>query len=120
MKLQTLYESSGVKAHDIMRLRPEIVVEAQRIYDEWDGMGGGICDQIAEAIIGVINRHYDVDADIGGFEGDDHAYVVIYDDDVPKVGVDIPARIYESGGGYAWSKIEGVVFDVSDVHVWTY
>lgn len=52
----------------------------------------------------------------GGQDGDDHAWIIVYDD-VEAVGVDIPPHVYEIGGGYNWRKIPDVRIKPSDVDI---
>jgi hypothetical protein len=101
---------------------PEIVKAAQQRYDDWrqDDSGwdedlgtGGICDQIAEDISGILaDELFDVCG--GGQEGDDHSFVF-----AGMAGhafsVDIPCHVYELGSGYTWRKLPGVEF--ADEHV---
>lgn len=110
---------------DLMKLRTEIAHAAQKIYDEWspeDGIdeelgAGGICDQIANEIIGVLSNH-DYDAEEGGHDGDDHAYAVIRTDESHGFSIDIPYNIYEHKlGMYEYQKIPNVKFDENDVYI---
>lgn len=104
---------------ELEQLRPRMVEAVQKIYDEWtqdeDGVDeelgtGGICDQVADAIVGVIQENVrDVDTLEGGQDGDDHAWPIAQRGD-EAYGVDIPPGVYESGGGYSWKKISDVVF----------
>jgi hypothetical protein len=69
------------------------------VYDEWDpediGGAGGICDEIAQEIAGVIaNRLGDVEIVDGGHDGDDHAWNIVYDDH-DAYGVDIHPSVYD-------------------------
>lgn len=105
-------------------LRGDMASAAQSVYDAWhqddDGIDeeigcGGICDRVADAIGGIIvDRLPGVEIDQGGQDGDDHAFVIAYDTDT-AVSVDIPASVYESGGGYAWRKRPGVTITQDDV-----
>lgn len=109
----------------INALRPQMAAEAQKVYDQWqpdnefdDWGSGGICDSIAQELGGVIAQTIpDVEIREGGWEGDDHAYVIAALNG-EEVVVDIPARTYEMGGGYSWEKIPGVRFmpDYVDVY----
>lgn len=102
-------------------LKPQMAASAQKIYNEWDGEEGGICDEIAQAIIEIVSMNFDVDVGLGGWEGDDHAFVVVRDQDEEAVyGIDIPCHIYERGGGYSWEKIGEVQFSEDDVAIWKY
>lgn len=104
---------------ELLRLRPELAAAAQRVYNEWqqdqEGVDeeigcGGICDQVAEAIEGVIAmRVGDAELLQGGQDGDDHAWVIAARG--PEAyGLDIPPNVYETGGGYRWQKRHGVAF----------
>jgi len=110
----------------LLQLRSRIAGAVQKIYDEWkqdeEGVDeevgcGGICDQVAQAIEGVIAEHIG-DAELlqGGQDGDDHAWVIVARG--PEAyGVDIPPNVYESGGGYRWKKKQGVAFEPEHVDV---
>lgn len=50
----------------------------------------------------------------GGWEGDDHAYIIVQRGRKAFV-VDIPPEVYETGGGYSWRKRKGVQFEPDDV-----
>ena len=106
----------------LMQLRPQMIAAAQKIYDEWDQTDeydpvGGICDEVANVISDVIASNIsDIELADGGHEGDDHAYVVVYNDS-EAFSVDIPYYIYESGGGYVWKKIPDVIFNVNNVEI---
>jgi hypothetical protein len=105
-------------------LRPGFAKAAQAVYDAWEqdeeGLDpelgpGGICDEIAEKIAGIVGEQVPgVSILSGGQEGDDHAWVVAARDG-KAYGVDIPCRIYETGGGYSWEKIPDVTFRSEDV-----
>ncbi len=111
----------------LLRLRQQMAFAAQRVYNSWEqdenGMdadlgGGGICDEIANVISGVIAQ-YVRNAEIaeGGHEGDDHNWIVVYNQQ-EAYGVDIPCHIYERGGGYSWQKLQGVHFSPNDISIW--
>lgn len=104
-------------------LRPAFARAAQKVYDGWgqdedgddDYGGGGICDSVANALSEVVARALDdVTITDGGQDGDDHAFIVVLTD-TEAVAVDIPPDVYETGGGYSWTKREGVRFDAGDV-----
>lgn len=106
----------------LQALRPALARAAQKVYDGWevdedgdDYGGGGICDDVANALSVVVTRAMD-DVTIvdGGQDGDDHAFIVVLTD-TEAVAVDIPSDVYETGGGYSWEKIEGVRFGAGDV-----
>lgn len=110
----------------LQSIKPEIAVAAQKVYDEWEQdeegfdpeLGsGGICDQVSEAIGSVIaGRLEGVDVTEGGQEGDDHSWVIAYND-TEAYGVDIDPGVYETGGGYSWRKREGVTIRPDHVDV---
>jgi hypothetical protein len=107
-------------------LKPRFATAAQKVYEEWqqneegvDEMlgAGGICSEIANAIAEVIATNV-LEANIteGGQEGDDHAWLVVYDE-TEAYGVDISPSLYETGAGYNWKKIPDVRFEASDVEI---
>jgi hypothetical protein len=106
----------------LMALRPQLAAAAQQVYDSWDDAmveelnGGGICQDIAEAIVNVLyssplsKRFRSLQAStVSQTMDDQHVYVVCA---IPTgvYVVDIPPSLYESGGGYSWTKKEGVTF----------
>jgi hypothetical protein len=105
---------------DLERLRPELAAAAQTVVDDWvldeddDYGGGGVCDDVAQALSGVISSLPGVEVVDGGHDGDDHAWVVVYDD-TEAFAVDVPPGVYETGGGYAWKKIEGAKVSPDDI-----
>lgn len=108
----------------LMALRPLMAQAAQKVYDAWDqgedcDYGeGGICDEIASEISGIIVSHIrDVNTTDGGQDGDDHAWTVVYNQ-TESYGVDIPPQVYETGSGYCWHKIPDVTFEPNDVEIW--
>lgn len=110
----------------LLALRPALAQAAQEVYDEWrpdeeEGdaeLGfGGICDQVANAMSGVITSQIpDAEIEDGGWEGDDHAYLIV-NRGAERYAVDIPPGVYERGGGYSWTKIESVTIEADDVIV---
>jgi hypothetical protein len=112
---------------DIKKLVPQMVVAAQKVYDEWqqDENGedpelgvGGVCQDIAEAISGVLNSN-GIDAatvDNGGM-GEQHVWAIAKTFD-GVYEVDIPYSSYERGGGYTWRKIPNVKFTPRDIHIY--
>lgn len=111
----------------LMALREAMASAAQQEYDGWnqddEGIdeelgGGGICDRISESMANVIDGSIEgAEFRDGGQEGDDHAYNYVRIGD-EAFGVDIPPHVYETGGGYNWSKIPGVKFKPDDVDIW--
>jgi len=114
-------ESKGWLETELLQMRGKIVQTAQQIYNEWDQDdndlygGGGICDEICNAIGDVLDAH-DINWTEGGHEGDDHAYAIAYTDD-ESFAVDIPAYVYETGGGYSWQKIHDIQILPNDVNI---
>ena len=110
---------------DIEVLRPQLSAAVQQVVDEWaqDDEGfdeefgyGGACDQAADAMASVLGDH-GIETASGGAEGDDHAWVVALRGE-EVVGVDIPPGVYETGGGYSWTKRQDVSISPNDVDVW--
>lgn len=98
---------------------------AQAVIDEWsqDEEGwdeefgaGGACDRVSGALAGVIGSLDDVEIVDGGHDGDDHAWLVVYDDE-EAYSVDIPPGVYETGGGYSWTKLEDAKVSPEDVEI---
>lgn len=108
----------------IYDLLPLIVESAQHTVDGWeqDDEGfseefgyGGICDRVADSIGNILteNNIYFV---YGGHDGDDHAYVIAYDqEDRTAFLIDIDPYAYEEGHGYVWKKRDGVELKIDDV-----
>lgn len=111
---------------DIMRLRDGLAAAAQRVYDEWqqdehghDGdLGtGGICDGVADAMVGVLEAaHPGMVAFTNYVETDTHVEVIVsLVEGVHRI--DIPPSVYETGFGYVWRKKAGVAIDAEHVVV---
>lgn len=108
------------------QLRPQMAQAAQEVYNAWEqdeeGFdeefgGGGICDQIEQALSGVIAENLeDAEIESGGQDGDDHAWVIVYNQR-EAYGVDIPPDVYEMGGGYKWTKIPDVTISPEDIYI---
>jgi GNAT superfamily N-acetyltransferase/2'-5' RNA ligase len=127
----TATRNRTVLLHYLQEATLEMAAEAQKIYDAWDqneagedpeNGTGGICDEIAQAITGVVYDRVPIECSVteGGQPGDDHAYVIVYmDNEFGKevYAVDIPHNVYETGGGYSWKKIPGVVFTPDHVEI---
>jgi hypothetical protein len=109
---------------EIRTLAPELAAAAQKELDDWvqdeDGVdvefgAGGVCDAISRRLADVIATHIEaVEIADGGWEGDDHAYLLCTRG-AESVVVDLPPHLYEVGGGYSWRKIEGVRLTAQDV-----
>lgn len=108
-------------------IKPQMAEAAQKVLDRWEQDeegydeelgGGGACDAIADAMRDVVAQHVpEAEFEDGGHDGDDHAYFVAYDDQ-KAYAVDIPPGAYETGGGFSWKKLPGVVLTGDDVEVW--
>ena len=64
-----------------------------------------VCEELPDATV-----------EEGGHDGDDHAWLVVTVNN-ERFGVDIPADLYETGGGYNWKKLPDVKFCPEDVDV---
>lgn len=113
---------------EVQALLPQLCQAAQATYDAWDASDeefgdadvgfGGICQDIADAISGVLGEAgiECATVDSGGM-GDQHVWCrVLLNNGI--YDVDIAPRVYETGGGYEWKKIQGVVFEPKDVDVY--
>lgn len=99
---------------------------AQSVVDEWsqDEEGwdeefgaGGACDRVSEALADVVGKSLEnVEFIDGGHDGDDHAWLIVYDDE-EAYSVDIPPGVYETGGGYRWTKLEDARISPEDVEI---
>lgn len=93
---------------------------AQKVYDDWDESnidefaGGGICHLIAEDIASELNTNGIEATTVSSEIGEQHVWVVAKLED-GVYNIDIPPGVYERGGGYTWSKIEGVRFSQEDI-----
>ena len=113
--------------NQLMSLRTRMAFAAQQVYNSWaqdeNGMddelgGGGICDEISRAIADVVvSTVRNADTTEGGQDGDDHSWLIVYNQQ-EAYGVDIPCHIYERGGGYSWQKLQGVHFSPNDISIW--
>jgi ribosomal protein S18 acetylase RimI-like enzyme len=119
-------QSSISLLQQLKQLRPAFADVAQHEYDKWfqDENGvdeqygeGGICSSISREMMEVISSNLeDVKVAEGGQDGDDHSWVIAWNKH-EAYGVDIPAGVYETGGGYKWVKRKNVTITVDDVNV---
>jgi hypothetical protein len=127
----------------LLSIRSEMAQAAQEVYDLWhqdetgfDEMyaGGGICHDIASAIVSVIYEHIPnvIAGTVNPSCGENHVWTMIaleqeekeYDEDGNEYKgfgegyvVDIPYYVYEKGGGYNWKKISDVEFSPEDITI---
>lgn len=103
----------------LFSLKSRLALSAQKVYDEWeqdengycDILGkGGICQDIADAMAGVLSNNGIECTTVSQESGEQHVYVVARTED-GVYNVDIPPYLYETGGGYCWKKIPDVEFD---------
>jgi hypothetical protein len=112
---------------------------AQKVYDSWyqdeegfDEMyaGGGICHDIAGAIVDVIYKYIPnvIAGTVNPSCGENHVWTMVAlesgdenedegDDRGEGYVVDIPYYVYEKGGGYSWTKIPDVEFSPEDITI---
>ena len=126
MKFRLWLEENSDLYQQLVALRPQLAAAAQAEYDEWEqgeeGLdaivgGGGICDAMERAMSEVVGQYVDANITSGGQPGDDHAWLVVYDDK-EAYGVDIPPDAYEQGGGMSWKKMQDVTISPEEVQIW--
>lgn len=128
IKLKSLLETEdGLKSiRDIKPLIHQLLSAAQHVYDRWDQSDkengdsmvgfGGICQDIADQISGVLNSHGFDATTVSAQIGEQHVWTVfkvqegVYE-------IDISPYTYERGGGYNWKKIPDVKFDINDLMI---
>lgn len=102
---------------------PELAAAAQSIYDAWDQIdgldeelgSGGICQDVASALAGVLSENGVEDAiHFHQSVGENHVFLVARLED-GVFSIDIPPSVYEIGGGFVWKKREGIVFGCDDI-----
>lgn len=98
----------------LLNLAPALAAEANNALadHDWSG-GGGACDAVTDAMAVVLAEH-GFNFREGGWDGDDHAWLIV---ELPVTDyiVDIPADVYEEGGGYSWRPIPDVEIGADDV-----
>ena len=113
------------KKFDILSLRPQMAQAAQKVYDEWDQSGeegdvelgfGGICQDIAEAIVEVLDHHGIEAGSVSQSIGEQHVYAIAQVEE-GVFEVDISPYTYERGAGYTWKKKPNVKFAPDDIAV---
>jgi hypothetical protein len=109
---------------DVRALSGELATAAREIHSAWeqdiDGYDeelghGGICHDIADAMLGVLARNGVEHAlSFHTTMGENHVYVVaLLSDGV--YAIDIPPDVYEIGSGYVWRKRHDAVISAGDV-----
>jgi hypothetical protein len=123
-KMKMITEDVAALSTQLISLKTPLAAAAQRIYQQWElneeGFdeeigGGGICDEIAQEMGAILADNF-IDYTDGGHDGDDHAYLIAYDNESSYV-VDIPPHYYESGGGMSWEKVPDVIFTPDMVNI---
>lgn len=128
MKIYKLAQSD-FKAK-LISLIPLFCKAAQKVYDSWeqdvDGNdlelgSGGICQDIADQFTTVLSSN-GINCGIASAEiGEQHVWTVAWEhdekinDEYNAYSIDIYPSTYETGGGYNWKKIPGVIFDQNDI-----
>jgi GNAT superfamily N-acetyltransferase len=103
----------------LQTLRPQLAAAAnEAIHEfEWEH-GGGACDDVSSAL-GDVLAEAGLGTLEGGHDGDDHAWLIAYDEETREAcGVDVPASVYETGGGYSWQRLEGTSVTPGNVALW--
>jgi hypothetical protein len=129
--------TKGPLYQKLFSIRVEMAQAAQKVYDQWyqneegfDEMygGGGICHDIADAIVGVIYDHIPnvIAGTVNPSCGENHVWTMVAleqeekdenEDQGEGYVVDIPYYVYEKGGGYSWTKISDVEFSPEDITI---
>lgn len=107
------------------RLRPAMATAAQAVLDAWqvdeEGLdevygAGGPCEDVAQALMDVLSSIPGIEMREGGHEGDDHAWLIVWDE-TEAYAVDIPPGVYETGAGYSWQKLPDVQVQPTDIYI---
>jgi len=113
----------------LKNLKPEFAKAAQRVYEQWeqdeDGVdpelgAGGICQDVADAMADVVLEYGVGDVEIvdNNGVGEQHVWIVVYNETGEAYHVDIPPSVYEIGSGYKWRKNIDVEIKAEDVSIW--
>lgn len=108
----------------LQSIQSNLAEAARSIYDGWhqdtDGFddeygAGGICHDIASAMVGCLNDHEIEHAvSVHSTIGENHVHVVaLLSDGI--YSIDIPPSVYETGGGYVWKKRQNAIFNADSV-----
>jgi len=113
-------------SRDVMAMTEELAAAARKVHSEWEqdiegfdeelGMGG-ICQDVADAMIGVLcSAGVENAIPFHGTVGENHVWVVaLLSDGV--YSIDIPPHVYETGSGYVWRKRHDAVIGAGDVTI---
>ena len=113
------------QANQLTPLLPALASAAQGVYNEWDQSGedgdptlgfGGICQDVAEAMAGVLASHGFEASSVSAAHGDQHVFVVTALADGVYM-VDISPYQYETGAGYAWKKLPDITFSPDMIEI---
>lgn len=129
ISLKKLLEQSiyGEPLNSIKDLTDDIlnkmVVAAQKEYDNWEQdeegyaeeLGyGGICQNIAESMIHILDMNGIDNTYIANSTCEQHVYIIgAFQEGVYQI--DIPYHTYETGGGYTWKKLPDIKFDKTHI-----
>jgi hypothetical protein len=109
----------GQLKRELNRLKGQFARAAQSVVRDWDADyygGGGACDEIANEMSGIAAmKLHDVDVESHGYN--DHAWIVVWNEH-EAWAVDIPASVYETGGGYNWTVHTDARITPGDVHIY--
>jgi len=110
---------------ELNQLLPELARRVQKEYDEWNQEAdpetgdselgfGGICQNFAYIIAEAVGELTGFDTAIMSAQiGEQHVWAIVR---TPEgiYEIDIPACVYETGGGYNWKKIPDITFTEQD------
>lgn len=123
--LQSISDDSLISK--VVKLRPLFVKAAQFELDAWEQdengedaeLGyGGICQDIAEAFCSVCGDNGIDCMSIASDMGEQHVWAVAYNEETEECcEIDINPYTYETGSGYIWRKIQGVIITPENVMI---
>jgi hypothetical protein len=124
-KTASILLASMKSINAIKSLRKPLATAAQKAYDEWEqdeeGMdeelgAGGICQDVAENMAGVLSEHGIEVSTVSQTVGEQHVYVYAKTlEGVVEVNID--PHVYETGAGYTWKKKQGVTIQPNDIYI---
>jgi len=120
-------ENNDKLYNTLLTLRKDLASSAQKVYDDWEQDdegyddvygGGGICDDIADAMCDVIYNKTNYECFHLYNEHDCHTSIYVFDNNTKEIyNVDIPPYVYEKGYGYTWKKIKDVSFNLNHIDI---